>query len=68
MSGYRSMQWRLWMAVSLVLLLAGCGINQIPQKEQAVKATWAQVQNEYQRRADLIPNLVNTVKGYAKQE
>ncbi|WP_123658698.1 LemA family protein [Salinisphaera japonica] len=68
MSGYRSMQWPLLMALSLVLLLAGCGINQIPQKEQAVNATWAQVQNEYQRRADLVPNLVATVKGYAKQE
>lgn len=68
MSGYRSMQWQLLMALSLVLLLAGCGINQIPQKEQAVNATWAQVQNEYQRRADLVPNLVATVKGYAKQE
>jgi LemA protein len=50
------------------LLLAGCGINSIPTAEEAAKARWADVQNEYQRRADLIPNLVNTVKGFAAQE
>ena len=49
-------------------LLAGCGYNNIPTKEEAAKASWAEVQNQYQRRADLIPNLVNTVQGYAKQE
>jgi LemA protein len=48
--------------------LAGCGINAIPTKEEAAKARWADVQNDYQRRADLIPNLVATVKGYATQE
>jgi len=50
------------------LILAGCGINTIPTKEEVAKAKWADVQNDYQRRADLIPNLVNTVKGYAAQE
>ena len=68
MSWHGSVQLRLLIAVGLVVLLAGCGINAIPKKEQAVDATWAQVQNEYQRRADLVPNLVATVKGYAKQE
>jgi LemA protein len=50
------------------LALSGCGLNSIPTAEENAKAKWADVQNEYQRRADLIPNLVNTVKGYAKQE
>lgn len=54
--------------LALVGGLAGCGVNTIPRDNQAVNAAWAQVQNEYQRRADLIPNLVATVKGYAKQE
>ena len=49
-------------------LLAGCGVNTIPTKEERAKAAWADVQNNYQRRADLIPNLVETVKGYAAQE
>ena len=52
----------------LALALAGCGINNIPTKDQAVKAAWGDVQAAYQRRADLIPNLVSTVKGYAAQE
>jgi LemA protein len=51
-----------------LLSLSGCGINTIPRLDQAVKANWAQVQNEYQRRADLVPNLVATVKGYAAHE
>lgn len=50
------------------LLLSGCGVNTIPAKEETVKARWADVENQYQRRADLIPNLVNTVKGFAAQE
>jgi LemA protein len=50
------------------LALSGCGLNSIPTAEEAAKARWADVQNEYQRRADLVPNLVATVKGYAKQE
>jgi len=49
-------------------LLAGCGIQSIPQAENRVAAAWAEVQNQYQRRADLVPNLVNTVKGFAAQE
>ena len=48
--------------------LAGCGLNSVPTAEENVNAKWANVQADYQRRADLIPNLVNTVKGYAKQE
>jgi len=54
---------------SLVLvLLSGCGYNQIQQKDEAVAAGWSEVLNQYKRRADLIPNLVSTVKGYAAQE
>ncbi len=49
-------------------LLAGCGINNIPQYDEQVKSAWAQVENQYQRRADLVPNLVETVRGYAAQE
>jgi LemA protein len=52
----------------LMPLLAGCGINTIPTEEEQAKAAWSEVQNQYQRRADLIPNLVETVKGYAQQE
>lgn len=48
--------------------LAGCGINTVPTAEENAKAKWANVQADYQRRADLIPNLVETVKGFAKQE
>jgi len=48
--------------------LSGCGINNIPTYDEAAKAAWSQVENQYQRRADLVPNLVETVKGYAKQE
>jgi LemA protein len=50
------------------LLLSGCGINNIPRMDEETKAAWAQVENQYQRRADLIPNLVATVKGFAAQE
>ncbi len=50
------------------IALSGCGINSIPTAEENAKAKWADVQADYQRRADLIPNLVATVKGYAKQE
>ena len=56
------------LAGTALLLLSGCGVNTIPAKEEAVKAKWADVENQYQRRADLIPNLVSTVKGYAAQE
>ena len=59
---------KLAAALGLALALAGCGVNTIPTKDQAVKAKWADVQAAYQRRADLIPNLANTVAGYAAQE
>ena len=49
-------------------LLSGCGINTIPTQEEKAKAAWSEVLNQYQRRADLIPNLVETVKGYASHE
>lgn len=52
----------------LLLTLTGCGINTLPELDEQVKADWGQVQNQYQRRADLIPNLVATVKGYAQHE
>ena len=55
-------------ALLIAVGLSGCGINTIPTQDEQVKATWSQVLNEYQRRTDLIPNLVATVKGYAKQE
>jgi LemA protein len=61
-----------WASLLLVLavpvLLAGCGVNSIPTKDEQVKAAWGDVQNQYQRRSDLIPNLVATVQGYAQQE
>ncbi|MFO1049615.1 MAG: LemA family protein [Geminicoccaceae bacterium] len=57
------------LAACLVLLgLAGCGVNEIPTREERAKAAWGEVENQYQRRADLIPNLVETVKGYAAHE
>ncbi|QIL88859.1 LemA family protein [Microbulbifer sp. SH-1] len=62
---------RMWQVLLLALTaygLSGCGINNIPSYDENVKATWAQVQNQYQRRADLIPNLVKTVKAYAAHE
>ena len=59
---------RLAVVAVLPLALAGCGINAIPTKQEAAKAKWADVQNDYQRRSDLIPNLVATVKGFAAQE
>jgi LemA protein len=62
------MSYRVVAAAVMTLPLAACGLNSIPTAEETAKARWADVQNEYQRRADLIPNLVSTVKGYAKQE
>jgi len=56
------------LAIILVLSLAGCGINRLPALDEQVKASWSEVLNQYQRRSDLIPNLVETVKGYARQE
>ncbi|PLX38805.1 MAG: LemA family protein [Hyphomicrobiales bacterium] len=62
---------KLRMVLMLALLgfgLAGCGINAIPTHEEKAKAAWSQVLNQYQRRAELIPNLIETVKGFAAQE
>ncbi len=59
---------RLILLLLLTTLLSGCGYNQIQQKDEAVKAGWSEVLNQYKRRADLIPNLVAAVKGYAAHE
>lgn len=59
---------RIAVLVTIGFGLAGCGINDVPTQDEQVKAAWSQVQNEYQRRADLVPNLVATVKGYAAHE
>src|ERR1700740_457924 len=59
---------RLIAILVLPAMLAACGVNAIPTKDEEVKAKWGDVQAQYQRRADLIPNLVSTVKGYAAQE
>lgn len=56
------------LAMMASLVLAGCGINVIPTEEQRARAAWSEVLNQYQRRADLIPNLVETVRGYASHE
>ena len=52
--------------IVIIAVIAIPGINKIPRLEETVNASWAEVQNQYQRRSDLIPNLVSTVKGYAK--
>jgi LemA protein len=59
---------RMLCAVVLAIGLSGCGYNQIQSLDEATKSSWSEVVNQYQRRADLIPNLVNTVKGFAEQE
>ena len=59
---------RTFWIVLLAMLLGGCGYNTFQTTDEQIKASWAEVLNQYQRRADLIPNLVNTVKGYAAQE
>src|SRR5215813_5716264 len=56
------------MLAALAAMLGGCGINTIPTYEQNAKAAWSEVLNQYKRRSDLIPNLVETVKGFADQE
>jgi LemA protein len=61
--------WIRWLALAvLASLLSACGYNEFQDKDERVKAAWGEVINQYQRRADLIPNLVNTVKGYASHE
>ena len=55
-------------AVFATLALAGCGYNDLQRQDEGIKASWSEVLNQYQRRADLVPNLVNTVKGYAAHE
>lgn len=62
----RQVRWLL--AGFMAVFLAGCGYNDIQRSDEATKSAWAEVLSQYQRRADLIPNLVNTVKGYAEQE
>jgi LemA protein len=64
----RSRRLSLLVLMAVGLSLAGCGINTIPTLEEQAKGRWSDVQNQYQRRAELIPNLVETVKGFAKQE
>lgn len=62
-------RWITWLAMAwLASLLSACGYNEFQAKDEAVKAAWSEVVNQYKRRADLIPNLVNTVKGYASHE
>ena len=58
----------LVMLTVLTMMLSGCGYNSIQSQDEAVKAQWSEVLNQYQRRADLVPNLVATVKGFAAQE
>jgi len=61
--------WMKWLSFAfLASLLSACGYNDFQAKDEQVKAAWGEVVNQYQRRADLIPNLVNTVKGYASHE
>jgi len=59
---------KAFLAMTLVMVLSGCGYNEIQSKDEAVKAAWSEVLSQYQRRADLIPNIVNTVKGEANFE
>jgi LemA protein len=68
MKSLRTQLGRLLLVIAIPLALTGCGFNTIPTLDEQVNAKWADVQNQYQRRADLIPNLVSTVKGYAAQE
>jgi LemA protein len=61
-------QFMLWFSLLALTTLSGCGYNTFQSQDEQIKASWAEVLNQYQRRADLIPNLVSTVKGYAAHE
>ncbi len=61
-------RWSIGLIALAVLALPGCGYNNLQRQDENVKAAWSEVVNQYQRRADLVPNLVNTVKGFAQQE
>lgn len=61
-------KWLLMMTLISTLILSGCGYNTLQSTDEQIKASWAEVLNQYKRRADLIPNLVNVVKGFAAQE
>jgi LemA protein len=62
-------KWLKWVAIAaFASILSACGYNDFQTKDEQIKAAWSEVVNQYQRRADLIPNLVNTVKGYASHE
>jgi LemA protein len=67
-SRFQTIPLQLVLLLGLLTTLSGCGVNTLPTLEEQAKAAWSQVQNQYQRRAELIPNLVETVRGYAKQE
>ena len=60
--------WMVMVLLAATVLLQGCGYNTLQTQDEQIKASWAEVLNQYQRRADLVPNLVNTVKGFAAQE
>ena len=64
----RRVGWQVLVVAALAASLSGCSYNRFVSQEEAIKAQWAQVENQLQRRNDLIPNLVETVKGYASQE
>src|SRR5688572_30562785 len=71
MASRRTLMIKRFLTIAVLVsavLLQGCGYNQLQSTDEQIKAAWAEVINQYQRRADLIPNLVNTVKGFAAQE
>jgi LemA protein len=68
MRKYTGLVAAVFAAAFASLILSGCGYNDLQRQDEQVKSAWSEVVNQYQRRADLVPNLVNTVKGYAAQE